>query len=373
MKTHRKITAKMLKNCADHARFSVMALQDIYLLPEVTMDLPRQFDCLRVLAVSHSRISEEGLRIALQPMVNLEELFLHWWTAEFLSEEWFEEPPCQEFDYMEVIVSNLPKLKDLEIMGSDLCISAPKIPANAPMPDLQRLVLHGMHKMDRAMDDIPIAFPNLRHFELRYARGHRSHYLKHSLFSSLCRELQSLVLSDAVFAPSDVTAILHCSNLQALDLTCMIHFQNSLTDFELRSLCVSLPNLKLLNISGHESLTHRGLNRIPRRLKKLEVLKLPDVFEHNLERLEEFLQHVGSHLKNLICLRGLDHIGLFIVEMRHIKYISMQYEEKEIMMRSSIDHTQFHEIDYGSKEWDEAVGAKFFLLPTTYHFGRMYD
>ena len=79
MKKHQNVTARMLKNIATHAEISAMTLKHVYLVPEVAIDIPKQFDSLRVLAIKHRCISEEGLRIALQPMVNLEELFLHWW------------------------------------------------------------------------------------------------------------------------------------------------------------------------------------------------------------------------------------------------------------------------------------------------------
>ena len=338
------------------------------------MDIPKQFDSLRVLAIKHRCISEEGLRIALQPMVNLEELFLRWWTQDLWGKGISMAPCCPEFDYMGVIIDNLPKLRDLEIIDDAVCLEAPNLPvSNKSKPDLQRLVFNGVLNMVGAMADIPRAFPNLRHFELRCtSRGHSNDYLQDSLFSSLCTELQSLVLYDAKFMPTHVTTILHCSNLQALDLTLLdIVEQDSLGDYELGSLCVSLPNLKLLNLSGHNEVTSRALNRIPGWLKKLEVLKLSDVFG-SFHEINEFLNLVENLLKNLISLRYPLYIGREVMEIRCIKYIS-DYDEKEILKRCIIDHKQFISVRRDSKEWHEAVGAKFFLLPTTHHLGRMYD
>ena len=374
MKKHQNVTARMLKNIASHADISAMTLKDLYLLPEVAIDIPKQFDSLRVLAIKHRCISEEGLRIALQPMVNLEELFLRWWTQDLWGKGISMAPCYPEFDYMGVIIDNLPKLRDLEIIDDAVCLEAPNLPvSNKSKPDLQRLVFNGMLNMVGAMADIPRAFPNLRHFELRCtSRGHSNDYLQDSLFSSLCTELQSLVLYDAKFMPTHVTTILHCSNLQALDLTLLdIVEQDSLGDYELGSLCVSLPNLKLLNLSGHNEVTSRALNRIPGWLKKLEVLKLPDVFR-SFHEINEFLNLVENLLKNLISLRYPLYIGREVMEIRCIKYIS-DYDEKEILKRCIIDHKQFISVRRDSKEWHEAVGAKFFLLPTTHHLGRMYD
>ena len=337
--------------------------------------MPTPFTSLKCLFLYNVDILEQGFKAALQALTNIQQLNISWFGSHRLNAYTIETRPLQKvvnFDFLAIILSHLPTLKDLELSQISATVwsgFSSRVTLNicddATLPDLERLALKSVGQISTGtIGEISSKFPGLKHLELTINECSR---INEGTIRELAippfRELISFRGNnqfgmDIATSANIISLLTLMPNLKALEFD--VHQTDQLKHESMLRLMDTTPKLAVLKLAGYRQILQETVHSIVHTFKQLEVLYL-QASMIRLDRPEEVSKVMARKLTKLESF--LSNVELpNIDELPSLKYKWFS-ESEMIRQRVCIPDSPdclWLEVKVGSDLWKKALGYQYF-------------
>ena len=391
---HHQSTLKTLASCANVAEIQTLLLlgRPSPAPPECTMNeivlcpkFPSSFETLHSLLIYNVDLLEASLQAALGALSNLHTLHMKWQypVPAYHGPRFRYESKEYSFDFLSIILKELPSLKDLEIQscaysgwGKEGFSISDDI---AVLPNLERLAIYDQFNdmiRPQHLRDILQKFPSLKHIDLWLNTEHLSGNSQQQLqlptvnsVQSLCQNGQNIrdpiehcyVLFRAIFP-----------NLSALDLSFCGVCHKPFDEETVSLLTEHAPNLEVLRLEGYTMMTDEQIQQMLFQMSQLKVLIIKltvAVWEGNPFK-EGLIISSDSQLRSLLLIaRGHTTFtpDLFF-GLERVKYLwwNNECKVKQRVHNPNSQEDEWKVVPSGSEGWKEATGWNYFHLPDSF-------